>query len=104
MLVINYSHPLTDQHLTQLATLAGEPVERVIDVPAQFNADTPFGQQLADLADATGLSPRQWQTLPILVNPPSYNFGALALFAHLEGLMGHLPSIVRLRPVPDAPV
>ena len=49
-----------------------------------------------------GLSPQQWQTETILVNPPSYNFLTAALLAELHGRMGYFPPILRLRPFKDS--
>ena len=53
----------------------------------------------AALADACGLSPADWQTAPLLVNPPALNFIAVALLAELHGRMGYFPSCLRMRPV-----
>jgi len=43
------------------------------------------------MADAAGLSPEEWQTLPIFINPSSLtlNFSAVALIAELHGRMGY---------------
>jgi len=51
------------------------------------------------MADACGLSPTEWQTLPLLVVPPALNFSAVALLAELHGRCGYFPAQVRLRPV-----
>jgi hypothetical protein len=51
------------------------------------------------MADQVGLSPAEWQMLPILVNPPSLNFIAVALLAELHGRCGYFPTHLRLRPV-----
>lgn len=102
MIVLNYSHPLTDEQRAQLEALAGQPVEQVIAVPVQFDVAAPFGPQVAALVEATGLTADQWQTLPLLIVPPALNHIALALIAHLHGVMGFFPAIVRLRPVAGA--
>jgi len=54
------------------------------------------------MADRAGLTPEEWQTLPIIVNPPSLNFSAVTLLAELHGRCGYFPAIVRLRPVPGS--
>jgi hypothetical protein len=51
------------------------------------------------LADEAGLSPAEWQTLSLLVNPPSLNFIAVALLAELHGRCGYFPAHLRIRPV-----
>ena len=101
MLLLNFSHPFTADHLAQVAELTGQAVNRVIDAEAQFDVDAPFAPQVADLTDNIGLSPAEWQTLPILVNPPALNVIAATLLADLHGRMGHFPPIVRLRPASD---
>jgi hypothetical protein len=102
MIVINFSHPLTEEQLAQIEALAGQKVERVIEIPTQLDPAAPFAPQVEELADKVGFSPREWQTLPILINPPSLNFIAVTLLAELHGRMGYFPTIIRLRPVANA--
>jgi len=102
MLLLNFSHPLTPDQLTEVARLAGQPIARVIDIPSQLDLQQPLAPQVVALADAAGLSPQQWQTEPLLVNLPSLNYSAAALLAELHGRMGYFPPVLRLRPVKDA--
>ena len=102
MILLNFSHPLTPAHLAQIEALAGEQVERVIDAPTQFDNDHTFAQQVQALVDSVGLTPQQWQTLPLLVNPPALNFIAVTLLAELHGRCGYFPTIMRMRPGPDS--
>jgi hypothetical protein len=102
MIVLNFSHPLTQEQIGRLAELAGQPVERTIEVPAQFDNDQPFVPQVEALADACGLSPAEWQTLPLVIVPPALSFIAVTLLAELHGRMGYFPSCVRMRPVAGA--
>ena len=99
MILINFSHPITAEQLKQLEALAGQPLERVIDVPTQFDPAQPFVPQVTALVDSVGLSPLEWQQEPIVVNPPSLNLIAVTLLAELHGRMGYFPTVVRLRPV-----
>lgn len=99
MILLNFTHPLTADHLAQLEALAGQAVERVMDVPAQFDVAASFATQVSALVDGVGLSPVEWQTLPILVNPPALNVIAVTLLAELHGRMGYFPPVVRLRPL-----
>jgi len=55
-----------------------------------------------DLADAAGLAPDEWQTLPLVINPPGLAPLALALIAEIHGRCGYFPPILNLRPVPDS--
>ncbi len=102
MVILNFSHPLTEEQLAQIEALSGQKVERVIEVPTQLDHEKPFAPQVTELVEKVGLSSKEWQTLPILINPPSLNFIAVTLLAELHGRMGYFPTIVRLRPVPNS--
>ena len=99
MIVLNFSHPLTKEHLTQIENITDQKVEKVIAVKTQFDNARPFAEQVRELVDSIGFSPEEWQTLPILIHPPALNFIAVTLLAYLHGLMGYFPAIIRLRPV-----
>jgi len=98
MIIINFSHPLTAEHLTQVEVLTGQAVTRVIDAPAQFDNGQSFAPQVEHLLDNCGLSARDWQTLPILVVLPAHNVIAATLLAELHGRSGHFPAVLRLCP------
>ncbi len=99
MILLNFAHPLIQDHLHQVKALTGRKVERVVEVHTQIDPQQPLVPQVVALADAAGLSPAEWQTLPLLVNPPSLNFIAVALLAELHGRCGYFPAHLRLRPV-----
>jgi hypothetical protein len=102
MILLNFSHPLTPDHLAQVETLAGAAVERVLDVPAHFDTVRPFTEQVQALVDSVGLTPQEWQTLSLLVNPPALNFIAVTLLAELHGRCGYFPAVLRMRPIPGS--
>jgi hypothetical protein len=102
MILLNFSHPLTPEQLSQVETLAGQTIERIVDVPVDFDHEQPFPGQVESLVDESGLAPREWETAPLLVNPSAFNFIAVTLLAHLHGRMGYFPTILRLRPVPGS--
>ena len=99
MILLNFAHPLTPDHLRQIEALTGQRVERVIEVHSHVDTQEPLVPQVTALADACGLSPAEWQTLPLLVNPPSLNFVAVALLAELHGRCGYFPAHLQMRPV-----
>ena len=101
MLILNFAHPLTDEHLARIEELTGQKVERVIVINSQIDTQQPLAPQVVSMADAAGLTPEKWQTAPILVNPPALNFSAVALLAELHGRMGYFPPCIRMRPVVD---
>jgi len=102
MLLINFSHPLTDEQLAAIEKRTGQAVAKTLAPPVQFDNAQPFAEQVARLIDAVDLTPVEWQTAPILVVPPSLNYIALLLLAELHGRLGYFPACVRLRPVADA--
>ena len=99
MILLNFAHPLTPDHLRQIEALTGQRVERVIETSSHVDTQELLVPQVTALADACGLSPAEWQTLPLLVNPPSLNFVAVALLAELHGRCGYFPAHLRVRPV-----
>jgi hypothetical protein len=102
MLLLNYAHPLTAAQLADIAALLGaEPEVRA--VPTRIDQALPLGPQVVALVDAAGLTPEQWQTMPLVVNPPGLAPAAVALIAELHGRTGHFPALLRLRPVAGAP-
>ncbi len=101
MLILNFAHPLTDEHIQTIEALTGQKVARVIVINSQIDPQQPLAPQIVAMADAAGLTPEEWQTLPILINPPALNFSAVTLLAELHGRMGYFPPCIRMRPVVD---
>ncbi len=99
MIILNYGHPLTREQVSQVEGLTGQPVDRVLEVTAQVDVGQPLVPQVVAMVDRAGLSPQEWQTLPILVNPPALNFIAVVLLAEIHGRCGYFPAHLRLRPV-----
>jgi len=99
MILINFSHPLTAEQRTQVETPTGHPIDRLIEVPIQFDHARPFLDQVLELVEGVGLAPREWQGEPILVNPPALSAIAVTLMAELHGRMGYFAPVLRIRPV-----
>lgn len=102
MIIVNFSHPLSQQQVKQVEELTGQPVEKVIEVHSQIDPQQPLEDQVLRMVDRVPLTPAEWQTAPILINPPSLNFTAVLMVADLHGRMGFFPAFLRLRPVEDA--
>lgn len=98
MIVVNFGHPLTDEQHARIEALADRAIERIIDVPTHFAEEEAFASQVAALVERAGLAPEEWQSLPLLVNLPSYAPIVAVLLAYLHGLSGHFPTVLRLRP------
>ena len=94
MLVLNFSHPLTDDNLQQIEQLAAIKIEDVRAIPVQIVAGEPLEKQIVAIVDKVGFSAQEWQTTGLLINPPGYAIAALALCAELHGRIGHFPSII----------
>ncbi len=98
MILLNFSHPLTEAQLAQIGALAGRAIARTIDIPTQFDEQLPFAAQAQALVAGVPLSSAQWQSEPLLVVLPSLNFIAACLLAEMHGRMGYFPVVVRTRP------
>jgi hypothetical protein len=100
MLILNFSHPLTEQQRTQIEVLANTSIEEIRTIPTRINQTEPLAPQIIAIVDAAGLSPEEWQTRSPLINPPGLKSAAFVLLAELHGRIGHFPSLIRLRPKP----
>ena len=100
MLILNFSHPLTSEQRAQIEALAHASIEEVRTIPVQINQAESLEAQITTIVDAAGLSSEEWQTLPLLINPPGYAPAAFVLLAELHGRIGHFPTVIRLRPKP----
>jgi hypothetical protein len=102
MIVLNFAHPLTSEHLAAIERLTGQTVERVLDVKTQFDWGKPFKEQTRELVERIGLSPEEWQTTPLLVNLPSLSVIAALVLAELHGRMGYFPPVILFKPASEA--
>jgi hypothetical protein len=100
MLILNFTHPLTDEHKAQIEALAEMPVDEIRTIPVQIDQSKPLIPQVSAIVDAAQLSSQEWQTRVLLINPPGYAPAAFVLLAELHGRIGHFPSLIRLRPKP----
>jgi hypothetical protein len=99
MILLNLSHPLTPDQLAQVEALTGQPVVEVRGEMPQFDHTLPIAEQVRALVDRLGLTPEEWQTTPLLINPPGYAPATAVLLSELHGRIGHFPAVLRLRPV-----
>jgi len=97
MILLNFPHPLTDLQQKQVAAVLGE-VPSVRDIPSQVDRALPLLDVIVALVDSVGLSSSEWQTQPLIINPPALAPVALTLMAELHGLCGYFPAILNIRP------
>lgn len=83
--------------MIQIQKLAGQEISQVIHCEVMFDASEPFHEQVGHLIDQVELSTIDWQTVPLIICPPSLNFITAALLAELHGRMGYFPAIIRMR-------
>lgn len=102
MILLNYAHPLAPAQLAQVEALAGKKIARVVEAHSQIDPQQPLAPQVIALAAETGLTPLEWQSEELLINPPSLNFVAVALLAEVHGRCGYFPAMLRMRPVPNS--
>jgi|SRR5579859_108046 len=100
MILLNFTHPLTETQYAQIEALAGASIEEIRDIPVQIRQEEALEPQMTAIVDNVGLSSEEWQTRPLLINPPGYAPAAFVLLAELHGRIGHFPTLVRLRPKP----
>lgn len=98
MLILNFSHPLTQAQRAKIEALAGTSIEEIRTIPVQIDQTASLDAQIVAIVDAADLTSDAWQTEPLLVNPPGYAPAAFVLLAELHGRTGHFPSLIRLRP------
>ncbi|HKM39096.1 MAG TPA: CRISPR-associated protein Csx15 [bacterium] len=98
MIILNFSHPLNEEQVMGVASLANQRIERVVDIGCNLDHDRPFAEQMEELILSVPLTTADWQNKPILINLPSLNYAAAVLLAQLHGLMGYFPPCMRLKP------
>lgn len=98
MLLLNFTHPLTSEQRAQIEALANSAIEDIRTILVQIDQAEPLEPQMSAIVDSVGLSSEEWQTRPLLINPPGYAPAAFVLLAELHGRIGHFPSLIRLRP------
>ncbi len=102
MILINLGHPLSQEHLADIEALLRQSLDRLIECHVHLDPEQPFAEQIVALVDGIGLSPQEWQSEPIVINPPTLNVVALGLMAELHGRMGYFAPALRLRSVAGA--
>jgi hypothetical protein len=99
MILVNFSHPMTGQQLQEAEAIIGGQVSRLVEVKVHLEQGLPFEDQVRTIVEQASLTSAEWQTAPVLVNPPSLSPITAALLAELHGRMGYFPPVLRLRPV-----
>jgi hypothetical protein len=99
MILVNFSHPVSEESLQVIHNKAGKHVDLIINRLADFNEEMSYWEQTIQLVDSVGLSAAEWQNEQIIINLPSLAVIAGILLAELHGRMGYFPTILRFRRV-----
>jgi len=97
MILVNFSHPLTEKQLQQLKEFGIEP-KKIVEIKTQLDLQKPLAPQVEELVNKTGLTPQEWQSEPLVIVLPGLAPAAGVLLAEIHGRAGHFPLILRLAP------
>lgn len=99
--LLNFAHAITTEKQVQIETILGKRIDPTLGyhIETKFDDNKPYGPQCVALAEQIGFRATEWQTLPLLINPPSFAPIALCLLTELHGRMRHFPTVLRLRPI-----
>ena len=98
MLILNFSHPMTENQKKEAEALTGQMIEQVFDIHVQFDNDRSYADQAETLMQQLPVDGTTLQTKPILILLPSSNFIAASVLASLHGMMGYFPAVLRISP------
>ena len=79
MLILNFAHPLTDDQKRQIERLVEAPLDDIVTIPVQIDQAGLLEPQIIAIVDAVPLTSEEWQTRPLLINPPGYAPAAFVL-------------------------
>lgn len=103
MKILNFSHAISDEQFAQLHENFGLDIapEDVIGIKTDLDLAQPLGAQVVALVNEIGWLRAEWETTATLVILPSHPDIAVLVAAEIEGRRGHLPDILRRKPVRD---
>lgn len=101
MRLLNFAHPITPEQQGQIEDLLNKRLDLNLSkqIDTKFKHEESYEHQCKALIARVGFTAQEWQSLPLLINPPSFVPGTLCLISQLHGLMRHFPTVLRLRPV-----
>jgi len=98
-MILNFSHPLTDEQLKELNVSK----EFELTIKTQLDLQKGFVEQISNLlGEIPDLSQRVNE--PFLLVPPALSPAACVVLAAISAVKGQLPHILRLKPKPDSAI
>ena len=98
MIVVNFSHPLTDDQKRKIEYFTNQRIDRLIEIMARFDFTKPIALQVNELFNQTRLTRTDLQYNVIAVNLPALSIGA-GLMTELLIKKGCNINFIRLSPV-----
>lgn len=98
MILLNYGHTLTNDQIKQVQELIGV-LPKIQNIPSFVDRDQPLEMIVQRLMEQTGLTTREWEITPIVINPPPLAPLALGLVAAIHGRVGRFVGILNIRPI-----
>ena len=95
-ILVNFARPMDSAQIKQLEHLLGAEIDETINVPGRLQDHEPYLPQVRAMINAVGLTPEEWQCLPLVVNIHPFAPAATAVLAWLHGLRGFFPDVVRV--------
>jgi hypothetical protein len=95
-ILINFARPVEDYQIAKLEELLRAKVDEVIDVLGVLDDKQPVLPQVRRMFDLIGLTPSEWQSLPIVINIHPLAPAASVVLAWIHGLRGFFPEVVRM--------
>lgn len=95
-ILINFAREVDELQIEQLRKLLQAEIDEIINVPSQLFDKHPYLPQVRAMINAVGLTPSEWQSLPLVVNIHPFAPAAAAVLAWIHGLRGFFPEIVRM--------
>lgn len=94
MKVLNFSHPLSQDAVSELIQRFGE--LDVCQIRVQLDMSQSLTAQVVQIADSVGFTPEEWQTTSYIVVLPGASIATGILIAEIHGRSGGFPRIVSL--------
>lgn len=97
MIILNLAEPLSAEDASAIAALAGRRLRGVQSFQPKFSDDLPLAPQVRNFVDLMGYSPKDWQTMSMVICLPQDPVAAALFVAEVAGRRGRTPTIVRFR-------